>query len=322
VRGNFRISVVIPSRNRPEALDETLEGLRDQTLRADEYEIVVADDGSIPPVRLRPWVSGPRCNVVRLEGRERSAARNAGARAAEGEILVFLDDDISVGRDFLDVHLAAQMEWPGALVVGAVRLSDEVLRTPFGRFRRALEDVAVPRHRGIVRAKNLCTAQNTSIRRDRFLQLGGFAEGLVIAEDQDLALRHCDKEGIIVFVPEAQAIHRDVFCSARSYCKHMEWGYERMIPFHLEHLTWEENIARDRINGPPRWGEEPVARSARKLVKRAIALGAVSEILFAIVPILEHSVPDSRLLHRVYSLLLGAHIFRGYRKGLESQCQR
>lgn len=317
--GNLLISVVIPSRNRPEALDETLAGLRDQTLAADEYEIVVADDGSVPPIRLQPWANGPRCTVVRLEGRERSAARNAGARASEGQILVFLDDDISVRRNFLDAHLAAQMEWPGALVVGAVRLPAEVVRTPFGRFRQTLEHKGTPRDRGIASAGNLCAAANISIDRWSFLQLEGFDEKMVSAEDQDFALRHRSRGGVIAFAPEIAVVHRDVFCDLRSYCHHMEWGYERMVPFCLQHPTWEDNMERDRVNGPLRWGNEPLGCVVRKLGKSAIASPVVVEALFGVATILERRVPDSRLLQRIYRLLLGAHIFRGYRRGLRGR---
>jgi glycosyltransferase involved in cell wall biosynthesis len=313
------ISVVIPSKNRAEALDETLEGLRDQTVGVDEYEIVVADDGSTPPICLRRWADGPKCTKVRLEGRERSAARNAGARVAEGEIVVFLDDDISVGYDFLEGHLAAQKEWPGALVVGPVRLADEVLRTPFGRFRRTVEHKRTLHDRGVVSTRNLCAAANISISRWSFLELGGFDERMVSAEDQDLALRHCSRGGVIAFAPEVEVVHRDVFCDLRSYCQHMAWGYERMIPFCLQHPMWEDNIERDRVNGPVRWGNEPLRSVVRKLAKSAIASPVVVEALFSAATILERRFPDSRLLQRIYRLLLGAHIFRGYRRGLQGR---
>jgi cellulose synthase/poly-beta-1,6-N-acetylglucosamine synthase-like glycosyltransferase len=311
-----RVSVVIPTRNRSEALGETLEGLHNQTLASHEYEIVVADDGSTPRVGLPVWSSVPRCRLVRLEGCERSAARNAGARVSEGQIVVFLDDDISVGPNFLEGHLAAQREWPDALVVGSVRLPSDLLRTPFGRFRQALEQKGTPRDRGIVSAKNLCAAANISINRLSFLQLGGFDETMVSAEDQDLAMRHRGRGGVIAFAPEIGVVHRDVFCDLRSYCRRMEWAFEQMIPFCLRHPMWGDNVERDRVNGPLRWGAEPLTHTARKLAKSVITTPAVVEMLFPIASILERGIPDSRLLHRVYSLLLGAHIFWGYRKGL------
>jgi len=63
-------------------------------------------------------------------------------------------------------------------------------------------------------------------------------------------------------------------------------------------------------------GDESVERTLRKLGKTVIALQPALEVLFAAAAILERGAPDSWLLGRVYRLLLGAHIFRGYRRGL------
>jgi glycosyltransferase involved in cell wall biosynthesis len=307
---------VIPTRNRHEALDETLKGFRSQSLGASEYEIIVVDDGSVPAVHLPSWGDGPSCRLIRLEGDERSAARNAGARSAQGDVVIFVDDDISVDSNFLEAHLAAHLEWPGALVVGSVRLPDDVCARPFGRFRQALEKTATPESRGVVSAKNLCTAQNMSMARRRLAELGGFDEGMVTAEDQDLALRHSQRDGTIVFAPEAAGIHRDVFSDLRSYCRHMEWGYERIIPFCLRHPAWPDNVERDRVNGRVRWRFEPLGRTIRKLVKGIVASRVAIEILFTLSTVLERRGGSGRILYTAYRLLLGAHIFRGYRRGL------
>ncbi|BBJ39530.1 hypothetical protein SSPO_022480 [Streptomyces antimycoticus] len=94
------LSVVIPTKDKPESLRATL-----ACLLADgppSAEIVVVSDGEGPvevpadaPVRV---VEGPR--------RGRAAARNAGARAAGGTRLLFVDDDILTGPGFLSAHAA------------------------------------------------------------------------------------------------------------------------------------------------------------------------------------------------------------------------
>ncbi len=310
------VSVVIPSRGRPEALAETLAALRGQSLPPSDFEIVVVDDGSVPPLSLSRMGDGAGLRLVRLDGRERSAARNAGARAAVGDVLVFIDDDMSVSREFVHAHLLGQREWPGALAVGSISLSDEAVGRAFGRFRQELERQGIPRQRGLTDAKNFCTAANMSMKRERFLELGGFDEELVSAEDQDFALRHRERGGAIVFLPEAAAIHRDVALDIRSYCHRTEWGSERLVAFCRRHPTWPENVERDRVNGPIRLAHESIERTLRKLGKTVIALRPALEVLFAVAAILERSAPDSWLLGRVYRLLLGAHIFRGYRRGL------
>jgi len=316
VSGRPLISVVVPTRDRVGPLHDTIRALRDQTLGVSDYEIIVVDDGSTPPIVLECSDSEPRCILIRLEGRERSATRNVGARAAWGGIVVFVDDDISVATDFLEAHLFAQNEWPDAIVVGSIRLPVAVLERPFGRFRQALELQGVPQSRGTGCARNFCTAANMSMSRKRFLDLGGFDESLVTAEDQDLALRHSERGGLIAFVPEAAAVHRDEAVDVRRYCRRSEWGSERIVAFCERHGEWPDNVARDRVNGPIRWRHEPLRWSARKMLKGVIAVPAAVEVLFCAAAVLERSAPDSRVLQRVYRLLLGAHVFRGYRRGL------
>jgi glycosyltransferase involved in cell wall biosynthesis len=316
VSGGLRISVVIPTHNRTGSLHETIRTLCDQTLDVSEYEIIVVDDGSTPAIVLDCSESAQRRILIRLEGRERSAARNVGARAARGEVVVFVDDDISVATNFLEMHLCAQNEWPDAIAVGAIRLPGVVMERPFGRFRQALELQGVPEKRGSGCARNFCTAANMSISRKRFVELGGFDELLVTAEDQDLALRHSERGGLIAFVPEAVAVHRDEALDVRGYCRRTEWGSERIVVFCERHQEWPDNIERDRVNGPVRWRREPLGWSVRKILKGVIAVPAVVEVLFGAASILERSAPDSRVLQRVYRLLLGAHVFRGYRRGL------
>ncbi len=309
--GQSRVSVVVPTRNRPGPLIETLATLRAQTLARDAYEIIVVDDGSEPALAAVP----ARVRIVRLEGRERSAARNAGARVARGELLAFVDDDIAVGPTFLETHVSAHREWKEALAVGSIRLPEEALARPFGRFRQALERQGIPCRRGITSAKNFCTAANMSIARRHFLELRGFDEALVSAEDQDLALRHSAAGGIIVSLPEAVGIHRDDVMDVHSYCRRAEWGSEQLVAFCRKHPAWSENVIRAEVNGSIRWLHEPVGQSARKVAKKLGAWPLALRILFDVTAVIERVAPESPVLERMYRLLLGVHIYRGYRRG-------
>lgn len=313
-----KISVIIPTRNRPERLSKTLEGLLRQDLSRSCYEIIVVDDGSTPPVSLNTNDQLEACALIRLEGVERSAARNRGAAIAFGEIVLFLDDDMAVRPDFLSVHLRGHEQWPGALIVGGVRLPDETQATPFGRFRQRLEQRDTPRLPGPSANRNFCTAANMSIGRDVFAELGGFDIGISSSEDQDLALRHKARGGEIVFLPAAEAIHWDHSLDIRGYCRRAEWGSRNMIPFRERYPKLPDNVERNRVNGPLHLKGEPVLQSTRKLVKRALSTEPIVAVLFGIASLLERTAPNTRALDRAYRLLLGAHILRGYRNGRRS----
>jgi hypothetical protein len=275
------------------------------------------DDGSTPPVVLTCDLENPTCRVIRLEGVERSITRNTGAQKARGEILVFVDDDMRVEKEFLAHHLRVHQKRPGSLVVGAVRLPDESLKTPFGRFRQMLELQEAPTESGLVAAPNFCTAQNMSILKSRFQELGGFDEQIVSSEDQELALRHTARGGKIVFTLEALAIHHDHSLEIQSYCKRVTWGSEYMIPFCQRYPDWPQNIERQRINGALRLGQEPFGLSLRKIAKSVLGQKLFLQGLFALTFLLERTRPQSTALDRLYRLLLGIHLQRGHRQGLK-----
>lgn len=313
--GALRVSVVIPTFNRHEKLAETVRCVREQTLPAADYEIIVVDDGSTPPVVLADHPRGVPTSVIRLGGRERSAARNAGAAAARGELLVFVDNDVLLPPTFLESYLKAHESWSDALLVGAIRLPEGSLAHPFVRFRQALEDDGGTAA-GLTDAKNFCAAGNMAIPRDRFRVLDGFDLGIVSGEDQDLALRHTSAGGRIAYVPEARVIHCDGALDVRGYCKRHEWGMEKMIPFCRRYPERADNRDRDRVNGPVRFGRESMGLSVRKLAKSALGVRPLTELLFGLCSALERVSP--RPPQRLYRLLLGIHLQRGYRRGLKA----
>jgi glycosyltransferase involved in cell wall biosynthesis len=82
------ISIVIPTRDRPEALRRCL-----GAIASDDLEIVVVDDGSRDRGAVAAAVQEAGGRLVRTPGAGPAAARNVGARAAGGEVICFTDDD-------------------------------------------------------------------------------------------------------------------------------------------------------------------------------------------------------------------------------------
>jgi glycosyltransferase involved in cell wall biosynthesis len=95
----IEISAIIPTLNRCDGLRRSLESLRDQTVPADEYEIIVVDNGSTDDTQevvaeFKDEESpGAAVRFIREERLGLHFARNAGARSAQGAILAFIDDD-------------------------------------------------------------------------------------------------------------------------------------------------------------------------------------------------------------------------------------
>jgi GT2 family glycosyltransferase len=108
------ISVVIATHDRPLALRRLLDSLQRW---GGYHDIVVVDDGSDPPASVE---SSP-ATVVRLNQPQLvSAARNEGAKASRGELILFVDDDCAVGEGTLEAIRRRFMEMPDAGIVGPV----------------------------------------------------------------------------------------------------------------------------------------------------------------------------------------------------------
>jgi len=307
--------VIVSTRDRPLSVGKTVARLRDQ-VGALPFEIVVVDDGSGSAVTLDGVPGGPVVRVSHIPHQGRSAARNHGSELARGSILLFVDDDISVGSGFVAAHDKAHQRWDRAMAVGAVALSDCSLETPFGRFRRRLEGMGVPETAGIVCRPNFCTAANMSIPREVFADLGGFNPHLHCAEDQDLALRHSGRGDPIAFVPEAVGVHEDLALDIRSYCRNMEWTGRQLVAFCQAAPRWPENEERLRLNGPALPGREAAAATLKKLAKTVLGQPAPLAALFVLTSLVERSLGDGRLLDALYQGLVGIHIQKGFRSAL------
>jgi GT2 family glycosyltransferase len=232
-------------------------------------------------------------------------------------VLIFVDDDMTVESDFISNHLRAHRKWPDALVVGSIRLPTEALTRPFGRFRQRIDESKLPEVPGPTPMRNFCAAGNMSISRKLYEDIGGLDARIVSGEDQDFALRHSALGRPIIFWPRARAIHHDHALDIRAYCQRVEWGSEHLVRFCRRHPGWPDNVERERVNSPLRWGGEPVSLSLRKLIKSTLALPALRQSLFLVTSLLERTAPNGRVLDRMYRLLLGVHIRRGYRKGAQ-----
>ena len=105
------VSIVIPTYNRSALLRKNLELLCDQTLPRQDYEVIVADDGSSDDTLE---VVESFCDRLTLDyhyqddlGFRAAAARNAGAKLAHAPVLVFLDTGTFPGRGYAEGHLRA-----------------------------------------------------------------------------------------------------------------------------------------------------------------------------------------------------------------------
>jgi GT2 family glycosyltransferase len=131
------ISVIINTYNRGKVLARCLRALDRQVSDTPPFEIIVVDDGSDDGTResgpaLCRKLSAPARFLPQNHGGP-AAARNLGVDASEGELVLFLGDDILVAPDFVKAHAESDRGDDNAAVVGRTRWHPEIRITPFMR---------------------------------------------------------------------------------------------------------------------------------------------------------------------------------------------
>jgi GT2 family glycosyltransferase len=199
-----RTSVIIPYHNSPAELGDCLSALAHVNQPAAEY--IVVDDGSDQdptPVISR---SGLPVRVIRLTTRSgAAAARNHGARAAAGEILVFLDADVCVHHDTLALIEAGFAEPDGpAAIIGSY--DDNPSEPGFhSQFRNLLHHYFHQTGR-----RQACTFWTGcgAVYRSIFELHGGFDECIGGMDDIDFGGRLARAGARIDLRPDIQVRHR------------------------------------------------------------------------------------------------------------------
>lgn len=133
-----------------------------------------------------------------------SLARNTGARAATGDVLVFVDADVRVQADALGRIRAAFDGDPGLTALFGSYDTDPAAPGVVSQFRNLLHHHVHQEGAGPV---TTFWSGLGAVRREAFTAAGGFDESLTAIEDIDLGLRLCDAGGRILLAPEVLGTH-------------------------------------------------------------------------------------------------------------------
>jgi len=269
-----RFTVVVPTYGRPRQLAHCLAALAALDYPRDRFEVVVADDGSPEPPRAA--VEGVRDALpVRLLTPPHggpAAARNAGADAAQGELLAFTDDDCRPTSGWLRALAARLRAQPDAAVGGSVR--NGLAGNPFSAGSQLLIDFLYQRWNERPDGPVLFTSNNLAMRTDRFRELGGFDASfpLPAAEDRELCDRWRARGGPLVYAPEAVVDHYHELDARRFWRQHFRYGVGAR---HFHRLRAARGAGGMGVEGPGFYFEMLAFPFSRAPFARALGLAAL-----------------------------------------------
>ena len=193
------ISFIVPAHNEEAMLPATLQALfAAASSLGKTFEVIVADDASTDGTAAAAQSTGARVVTVNL--RKISAVRNAGARAATGDILFFIDADTIVSEPTLRAALAAL---DSGAIGGGATVKLEPNAPAWGRFVTGLIVFFWFRLRWAAGCFVFC-------RRDVFDRIGGFDENYFLGEEMYIS-KALKRHGHFVIVPHP------VITSARKF---------------------------------------------------------------------------------------------------------
>jgi len=179
------VSVLIPTRDRPDTLQQAIASVKTQTFA--NYEIIVVING--PDNSLTPKISeiatAAGCRIVRIEQAGIAVALNSGVKAAQGQWVAFLDDDDLWEPNRLEFALQIADTAAADIVFCDIVIFDETTCVRDARLR--------PPHS--LSAGEAMTFRNygggcssTMVKRAAMLAVGGFDEAIV-SPDWDMWMR-------------------------------------------------------------------------------------------------------------------------------------
>lgn len=205
------VSVVVPTFNRVDRLRRVLDALGQQDYEG-RYEVVVISDGSTDGTDEMLADRSTDGNLVVITQRNQgpAAARNAGLARAQGDLVLFVDDDVVVAPDVISSHVAAHrraarpsavigtmLNPPGVDLLPWIAWEQRML---YKQYRDMAEGNYAPTFRQFYTG-------NVSVPRSIVAEVGSFDAAYRRAEDVELAMRLAARGVAFVFEPCAVGYH-------------------------------------------------------------------------------------------------------------------
>lgn len=221
-----RFSVVVPTRNRPQALRRLLEALAAQQYPQDEFETILVDDGGAGSLSgLEQEYRGRlRLSIIAQAWAGCGPARQAGVDRARGQYLAFTDDDCCPAPDWLACLSAALDAHPGCAVGGRTvnAVGGNLLAESTQLIVNALSTYNCD-EQGFIR---YCPTSNAAFPAAPFRSTGGLDRCWANSggEDRDLCARWIGAGFALRYEPLAVVLHSHPLTIGQFFAKHFRYG--------------------------------------------------------------------------------------------------
>jgi len=317
------ISVIIPTHNRKDSLLRTLDSLGQQTYPIDRFVVIVVDDGSTDDTQIIASQQFPfTLQYVQQKNQGATAARNHGATISQSEILIFIDDDITISPQTLETFAEAICERTKVLATGTINKRSSVNTSVYTPVVLTMADHSLVAYDNVELHFIDCNSELLACKRRDFFDIGMFQDptggyGWPNWDDVDFGYRAHLKGFRLVGTSKAIAEHWDHSIADRTTaCQRFFRAGRSAVWLFKRHPELQTLIPMLYDKTPPVWGQDSLPLIARKLARHVMSSPPILGGIMKLVSILEEYYPAPVVLRRLYYLLHGANLLQGYQKGL------
>ena len=317
------ISVIIPTYNRKDSLIRLLDSLCHQSMDTDFYEVIVVDDG-LPNYPLEDSDKRYPYSLVYLQQENQGAtiARNNGALKSQGQVLVFIDDDVTISARVLETLTKACTKLPKVIALGWLDTCNTKNESTFTKVAVSLDNKDLNRFKVSDGTENFieCNTQLIAIRRHDFFELGMFQDptgGWPNWDDIDLGYRAHLAGYEFIRVGEAKGKHWDNSLSdMESTSQRWFRASKSSVQLFKKYPELQSSIRMYEDKTPVNWGRDTPGLIARKIFRGFASSKAIIKLMEVVVGLIERYYPNPKLLLPLYRWIFGAYMYQGYQQGL------
>jgi GT2 family glycosyltransferase len=217
-------SIIIPTYNRPLLLRACLDAIARLDAPKDRFEVLVVDDGgeTSPAETVDAFRDRLAVDLLCQPHGGPAKARNFGAARAQGDVLVFIDDDCLAAPDFLD-RLAAQLDATPECCLGG-RTVNALPDNVYSSASQAVMEYLSAALDGSGRSGRFFCSNNVAFPAEMFRRIGGFDETMTTGEDRDICDRWESQGFGLRYCPDVRVRHAHALTLASFWRQHFNYG--------------------------------------------------------------------------------------------------
>jgi glycosyltransferase involved in cell wall biosynthesis len=317
------VSVIIPTYNRKHFLQDTLLSLAVQKFPFSRFEVIVVDDGSTESAQEVHTRAYPfPLHTIRQANQGDAIARNTGAEKSQADLLVFLDDDILIGEEYLAAIVAGHGDSKNRIVIGSEILWLDEQRLP------ALQDVGPDAQ---MNGSDLERIEFTAVCSNNMSILRGAYQAVGLMQNLDFpgSSMWCDLD----FSYRASQKGFEFFRSKRAVCWHRDYVSKnlenqkkrwkeaayRAVALFAKYPSLVRHLPMFEDKAPVDWRKDSPGMILRKFARQIAAAKPAMGVLEFSEKALARKQDTHPLVQSLQRWIIGGTIYRGYRQGLRDK---